>query len=184
MSPLSAWANFYVVVGSSAGALTGLTFIVITLFPGFRAQGDDGQGIAAFTTPTVVHFGMVLFVSAVLSVPWPALWPAAVLLGLTGLAGVLYTVIVMRRQRRFEAYTPVREDWLRYVICPFVAYAAMLAAAVLLPGSSVAALFIIGGALLLLLFLAISNAWDIVTYIVIQRFTPQTEGNEQNARKE
>jgi hypothetical protein len=184
MSPLIGWENFYVVVGSSAGALTGLTFVVITLFPGVRQPGDEGQGIAAYTTPTVVHFGMVLFVSAVLSAPWPALSPAAVLLGLTGIAGVFYTVIVMRRQRRFELYTPEPEDWLRYVICPFVAYAALLAAAILLPGSSVAALFVIGGALLLLLFLSISNAWDIVTYIATQRIPSRNEGNEQNARKE
>ena len=29
--PLEAWANFYVIVGSSAGGLTGLTFVVIAL---------------------------------------------------------------------------------------------------------------------------------------------------------
>ncbi len=29
--PLQAWENFYVIVGSSAGALTGLQFVVLTL---------------------------------------------------------------------------------------------------------------------------------------------------------
>ena len=38
MSLLSAWANFYVVVGTSAGALVGLTFVVISLVAGRAGQ--------------------------------------------------------------------------------------------------------------------------------------------------
>jgi hypothetical protein len=182
MTPLTAWVNFYIIVGSSAGALTGLTFVVITLLPQARPRGAEG-GIAAFTTPTIVHFGAVLFVCALLSAPWPALTPAALLLGVAGLAGVLYTVVVMRRQRRLDKdsfeYTPVLEDWLRYVVCPFVAYLALLAGAMLLLGSPGPALFVIGGAMLLLLFLAISNAWDIVTYIAIARIPAASERDEQ-----
>jgi len=30
-SPLAAWESFYIIVGSSAGALTGLQFVVVTL---------------------------------------------------------------------------------------------------------------------------------------------------------
>jgi len=29
--PLAGWANFYVIIGSSGGALTGLQFVVMTL---------------------------------------------------------------------------------------------------------------------------------------------------------
>lgn len=36
---LSAWTNFYVIIGSSAGALTGLTFVVVTLMPRRRLEG-------------------------------------------------------------------------------------------------------------------------------------------------
>jgi hypothetical protein len=101
VAPLVPWANFYVIVGSSAGALTGLTFVVITLVVQMR-QRANGLGFAAFTTPTIVHFGTVLVATALLSVPWPALSPLALLLGLGGVAGVLYTCIVLRRQRRME----------------------------------------------------------------------------------
>ena len=31
VSPFAAWENFYVIVGSSAAALTGLQFVVVTL---------------------------------------------------------------------------------------------------------------------------------------------------------
>jgi hypothetical protein len=185
MSPLSAWENFYVIVGSSAGALTGLTFVAVTLAAGYRRPGAS-RGIAAFNTPTVVHFGTVLLVAAVLSAPWPALSPAALLLGLCGLAGVLYAAIVVRRLRRLEQdlYTTVLEDWLWYAACPLVAYSALLAAAILLPGSPIPALFGIGAVMVLLLFMGIRNAWDIVTYVAVGGFNQQDESNESDENKE
>ena len=184
MSPLTAWENFYVIVGSSAGALTGLTFVAVTLVAGYRRPGAS-RGIAAFNTPTVVHFGTVLLVAAVLSAPWSALSPAALLLGLCGLAGVLYAAIVVRRLRRLEQglYTTVLEDWLWYAVCPLVAYSALLAAAILLPGSPVPALFGIGAVMVLLLFMGIRNTWDIVTYVAVGGFNQQDESNESDENK-
>src|SRR5947209_6821558 len=70
MALLTAWDNFYVIVGSSAGALIGLTFVVITLIDRTQEWRDMDGGLAAFTTPTVVHFGTVLLVAAMLSAPW------------------------------------------------------------------------------------------------------------------
>src|SRR5260370_13360306 len=99
VSPLTAWDNFYVIIGSSAGALTGLTFVAITLVAGTPLR-SRGWGIGAFTTPTVVHFGVVLLVSAILSAPWPALWHAALTLGLTGLGGLAHRAPLSRRVRR------------------------------------------------------------------------------------
>src|SRR5579872_5727428 len=113
MPQLTAWANFYVIVGSSAGALIGLTFVVITLLAQIRLREAE-VGVAAFTTPSVVHFGTVLLLAAILAAPWPALAPPAVLLGLCGLAGMPYTVIVIRRELRLETYDVVMEDWLWY----------------------------------------------------------------------
>ncbi len=69
MRALAGWENFYVVVGSAAGALIGLEFVVVTLIvdcPTLRVA----EGVAAFATPTIVHFGAVLLLSAVVSVPW------------------------------------------------------------------------------------------------------------------
>jgi hypothetical protein len=177
MSPLAGWENFYVIVGSSAGALTGLTFLAVTLVGEARERGA-GQGIAAFTSPTLVHFGAVLFVTAVLSAPWPALVQPALILGLSGLGGVLYTLIVVRRQRRQQVYSLVLEDWLWYAACPLVLYSALLAAATLLPGSPVPALFAIAAVMVLLLFLGLHNAWDLVTYMAAERLPRQEERSE------
>ena len=65
MTALSGWENFYVIVGSSAGALIGLQFVVMTLIAGMPITRRDAQAGDAFSTPTVVHFAVVLLLSAV-----------------------------------------------------------------------------------------------------------------------
>jgi hypothetical protein len=74
MSEFKEWESFYVIVGSSAGALIGLQFVVITLIAE-RPALRSAEGGAAFSTPSVVHFAVVLLLSAILSAPWngPAL---------------------------------------------------------------------------------------------------------------
>jgi hypothetical protein len=68
-SAISAWENFYVIVGSSGGALIGLQFVVITLIAERRHLTTTG-GLGAFATPTVVHLAGALGVSAIMSAPW------------------------------------------------------------------------------------------------------------------
>jgi hypothetical protein len=174
MSLLAAWATFYIIVGSAAAVLVGLTFIAITLSTQIRLPGVE-RGIAAFNTPTVVHFGVALFLAALLSAPWPTLVPPALVLGLCGLALTLYTANVMQRQRRLTGYTPVLEDWLWYKLSPLVAYLALVAAAPLLPVSPEPTLLLIGAVMALLLFNGIHNAWDLVIYIVVARLPEQDE---------
>jgi hypothetical protein len=65
MTTLAGWENFYVIVGSSAGALIGLQFVVITLIANRPIGPGQGEGAGAFATPTIVHFGTVLLISAV-----------------------------------------------------------------------------------------------------------------------
>jgi len=180
VSPLAAWQNFYVIIGTSAASLTGLMFVVITLIAGARVRGSSG-GLAAFGSPTVVHFGIALLVAAILSAPWQVLWNAGLLLGLCGLGGVTYFVIVVRRVRRARHqtdYQPVLEDWLWYTIFPLVSYTALLVAAIVLPGNPAPALFIIGAGTVLLLFTGIHNAWDTVTYLVIERSQPENKSQD------
>src|ERR1700740_3209668 len=72
MPELSAWDGFYGIVGSAAGALIGLQFVVMTLIaerPPLRAA----EAGAAFATPTIVHFGTALLLSALLRAPWQSI---------------------------------------------------------------------------------------------------------------
>ncbi len=177
MPVLTTWQNFYVIIGSSAGALTGLMFVVITLIAGSRAQRTS-EPIAAFSTPSVVHFCAALLIAAILCAPWQALWNASLLLGLCGLGGMTYVAIVARRARRQTDYAPVLEDWLWHTVFPLVSYTALVIAAIMLPGTPALALFVTGAATVLLLFIGIHNAWDNVTYIVIERSQPENKSQD------
>ena len=166
-SPLTAWESFYVIVGSSAGALTGLQFVVLA-FVAERRMRVTIDTIEAFATPPIVHFSCVLFLAAVLSAPWPTLHPVAVTTGLMGAFGLVYTTIVLRRARRQEGYDPVLEDWIWHVILPMLKYGLLLAAGVVMPIHQTIAMFIIGWASLALLFIGIHDAWDTVTWSAAQ----------------
>jgi hypothetical protein len=178
-SPLVAWESFYVIVGSSGAALTGLQFVVIALIAESRAR-STGREIDAFGTPTIVHFCAVLLVSAILSAPWHALSSVGLALGACGVAGVVYGVIVVRRARRQTAYRPVWEDWLWHAVLPLIAYAVLLVAAIVLRTHPQRVLFVIGVTALLLLFIGIHNAWDTVTYIAVERLQTRKEPGEMD----
>jgi hypothetical protein len=177
VSPLPTWQNFYVIIGSAAAALTGLMFVVITLITRTQVRRSSGT-IAAFGTPTVVHFGAALLVAAILSAPWQVLWAAGLLLGLTGLGGVTYVIIVIRRARRQTDYQPVLEDWLWHTVFPLVSYTALVVTAMVFPGDPVSALFGVGAVTVLLLFIGIHNAWDTVTYLAIEYSQPENKSQD------
>jgi hypothetical protein len=166
LSPLNAWESFYVIIGSSAGALTGLQFVVIAL--GAEKRAVRGPEIGAFATPTIVHFCAVLFISALLSAPWRTLPSAALALSLSAAAGVAYTVIVTMRAWRQTGYAPVLEDWLFHCAFPLVAYTALVIEAFALEFDPARWLFGVAATALFLLFIGLHNAWDAVTYIAIE----------------
>ena len=166
MTPLAGWQNFYVIVGSSAGALIGLQFVVMALVADVPRTPDQAQAGHAFATPNIVHFGSVLFLAAVLCAPWQGIGAAAVCWGLLGLGGVVYSVIVARRLKVQTTYQPVFEDWLFHSLLPFAAYATLAASACVARPQAHRAMFGVAAAALLLLFIGIHNAWDAVTYHV------------------
>lgn len=177
LSPFIAWENFNVIIGSSGAALTGLQFVVMALGAESRTVRDST--VAAFGTPTVVHFSVVLLLSAILSAPWGGLSTPALLLGAVGVGGIVYVLVVIRRARRQQGYRPVLEDWIWHTIIPFVAYAGLLGAAICLSTHASQALFVVAASSLLLLLDGIHNAWDTVTYMAIQ----QSQKPEREHRK-
>jgi hypothetical protein len=166
MTPTSAWANFYVIVGSSAGALIGLQFVVITLIANMPVGESGALASSTFATPTIVHFSVVLLLSAVLNAPWNSIDAAADAWGLIGLAGLIYSLIVIRRMRSQNAYRPEFEDWLFHAALPFLAYANLVLSSYLCRAHAPQALCCVAASSLLLLFIGIHNAWDAVTYHV------------------
>ena len=86
LAPLVAWQNFYVIIGTVAATLTGLLFVGISVIMGARTRvSSPVDGIAAFSTPSVVHLSSALLIALLLNAPWPNLGHAALLPGLCGL---------------------------------------------------------------------------------------------------
>jgi len=162
---LSQWESFWVIVGSSAGGLTGLMFVVVALVKESSLPRNP-DSLNAFGTPNVIHFVAVLLLAAVLSAPWQRFKDPAHVVGATAIAGVVYVLIVLRRMRRQSGYKPVLEDWVWHQILPLIAYVTLCVGAAGLSHEQAWALFAIGAAGLLLLFVGIHNAWDTVAYVV------------------
>jgi hypothetical protein len=167
-SPLAGWENFYVIVGSTAGGLTGLTFVVIALI---RDTGKaTPQGLGAFVTPTIVNFAGVLAMAAFLSMPHQRIEILSTGFLVAGLGGLIYMFVIargMHAQRR--NYAPVWEDWMFHAIIPAVVYVCLLALAQVVRHATAVALFAVAALSLIMLFVGVHNAWDIAVWMTIRK---------------
>lgn len=175
MTTLTEWSTFAQILGSAAGALTGLQFVSMALLADTPIKDGESEASGAFATPTVVHFATALFLAAVLSAPWLGFFAPALLWGATGFFGLVYTVTVVRRMRSQTAYHPVLEDWCFHAIMPVFAYTILAVSAATYRTHPRPALFAIAGAALLLLFIGIHNAWDNATFLVLRRRTQTSQ---------
>jgi hypothetical protein len=170
LTVLNDWQNFYMLMGTAAATLTGLMFVVTTLIAGIDAHLSTlNAAVSAYNTPTVVHFGTVLLLAGLLSAPWQTFSSLSLLLGLLGAGMVLYSIIVMRRMRRVPNYQSTLEDWSWYMAFPLLANVLLVVAAFVLPKNPFSALYIVGSAMMLLLLVGIRNAWDMVTFLAVER---------------
>ena len=131
-SLFAAWESFYLIVGSSAAALTGLQFVVMVLGAEINTTATV-HTTRAFGTPTIVHFCAVLLNAAILSAPWRRHSSAALAIVAFAVVGVIYTLMVLRHARRQTDYEPVLEDWIFHSILPLIAYATFLIGGIFFP---------------------------------------------------
>jgi len=168
LSSLADWDNFYVIIGSSAAGLTGLTFVVIALAADMNRVNTTG--LRAFVTPTIVHFGTVLALALFLSVPRQNVMSLSLGFGAVGIAGLVYAGSIATALRRYTSdYVPVGEDWLWHVILPSLVYGALLAMAFLIWHRPEQSLYGIAASSTLLLFIGIHNAWDVAVSISMRK---------------
>jgi lysylphosphatidylglycerol synthetase-like protein (DUF2156 family) len=159
------WENFYIIVGSSAGALIGLMFVVVTLTAG-RDRAETERGKHVYTSPIVWHLGVVLTLSATATVPTisaPVFAFAAGALALIGIAVGLRNAVAIARHPGDPTSPGFDIFW--YGIAPALVYAGLAVSALgVLRGwhwgeSAVAA------DLMALLLVSINAEWDLVTYL-------------------
>ena len=180
LSVLNNWQNFYMIMGTAAATLTGLMFVATTLFAGLDTHEPIANaGIAAYNTPTVVHFCAVLLLAGILSSPWQTFSSVSILLSLFGLGMLFYQLIVMRRMRRMPHYQSTLEDWLWYMALPLLAHVSLILAAFMLATNPVRALYIVGLGMIMLLLVGIRNSWDNVTFLAVKRSNPNHTHDEK-----
>ncbi|HEY6843464.1 MAG TPA: SgcJ/EcaC family oxidoreductase [Thermoanaerobaculia bacterium] len=176
---LESWGNFYVIIGSSAAALTGLMFVVIALMPTVRVQRDI-KALEAFASPTIVHFTAVLLIGAILMMPQHTLESLRATLIAAGAAGIGFALLVIRRTLHQKSYTPEFEDWAWHAVLPTIAYVTLFVSSLFVVADTDGALVGVASAALVLLFIGIHNAWDAAVWMTTAG--ESMEGDEQAIR--
>ena len=168
MTSLTQWLTFCQIVGSAAGALTGLQFVAIALIADVPSKPNE-DGVEAFSSPTIVHFVAALLLAASIVMPWQSFAAPAIVWTLAGFSGLTFLAVITYRMRKQTAYKPVFEDWLFHALLPFVAYAGLAASGLGLRSHTRGALFGVASVNLLLLVIGIHNSWDNLTFLVAMR---------------
>ena len=112
------WGNFYTLVGTVAGTLIGLIFVVITFSSDRKIEGDEHR-TRFFVTPLLVYFTTLLLLSLALAAPLED-QVRAVLLGVLGCAGFAYVTnlaMTSRRRNDIEEYEVLWD-----ILLPIAAY--------------------------------------------------------------
>jgi len=180
LSILSNWQNFYMIIGTAAATLTGLMFVVTTLIAGIDTHvATLNAAVSAFNTPIVVHFCAVLLLAGIFSAPWQTFSSLSLILGMLSLGMVIYSIIVMRRMRRVPHYQSTLEDWLWYLAFPLLAHILLIIAAFVLSENAGSALYLVASAMIVLLLTGIRNAWDMVTFLAVERSHSENKRMEE-----
>ena len=158
------WENFFYLIGSAAGALIGIMFIVITLTAGHEPRRVS-RGAPVYVTPIVFHFSVVLVVSATSEVPGLILPAVAGFMGASAIGGLAYSILTTIRlcRKGWEDPIPGWSDKCFYGFLPTTIYVALLGAAGPVWMAERKAAFAVAGLTLGLLLLGIRNAWDLAT---------------------
>ena len=162
------WETYYLMVGSSAAALIGLLFVVVTL----SGEVDPARANAAqstFLTPTVLHFAIVFVISAaaVAPQPGPSFMAAAILV--PALVGLAYAVAAVMRLALGRLAAPHWTDYAFYGVLPAACYLWLIVGALAIWQGAAWADGALALAVLALLLLAIRDAWDLATWLIYHK---------------
>lgn len=159
------WGEYFFMVGSSAAALIGLMFVVVTLTAG-RDRAEVERGKHLYTSPIVWNLAVILTLSGAAIMPTVSeriFSFAAGGLALLGIAtGIRSAVGIARRP---GAPNAAGFDMFWYGVAPAIAYAGLLAAAVAILAGEPWAATVLAADLMALLLVSIHAEWDLVTYL-------------------
>jgi hypothetical protein len=161
------WHDFYMMVGTAAATLVGLTFVATSIGASFMTPEHE-SGVRAFLTPTVVNFCAILMTCLLILAPFDAPSPVGAALLAEGTVGIIYSVWVLRLMRRHTLYTPVWSDVVWYAMTPAVGYLVLAGAGSTLWIEHRSSLVVLAIATGLLLVTGIRNAWDLTVWLTLR----------------
>jgi len=167
------WGEFFFMIGSSAAALIGLMFVVVTLTAG-RDRNEVERGKHLYTSLIVWHLAVVLTLSGAAIAPTVSATIygyAAGGLAVLGIGlGIRSAVGIARRP---GAPNAAGFDMFWYGVAPAIVYVGMAIAALGVFGESPWATTAVAGDLMALLLVSIHAEWDLVTYLAPGAHPPQ-----------
>jgi hypothetical protein len=174
---LHEWHEFYLLLGTAGAALLALLFVAVSVGIGFLTE-QNVKATRLYMSTVVVHFGSVLFVSAIALAPESAAPLTVWVMGLAGLIGTEVAVVTTIQIFGHQDALITMFDRFAYGVIPAVGQAGIVAAAVMLAAERRWGAEVLAGALLILLLINIRNAWDLVLTLVRQ------QGRREKSKRE
>ncbi|MBV9954744.1 MAG: hypothetical protein JOZ70_05810 [Pseudolabrys sp.] len=165
MEGLHDWHEFYLMLGSSAAALVALLFVAISIGVGFYTHRNTA-GTRTFTSPVIVHFSAVLFISAMALAPTHGVVTLFALIG-AGVVGAGVAIVTTSHIFDFMGDGMVEAiDNYAYGLIPLAAYVGVIASGILLFNHWEWAPELLAASVLTQLLVNIRNAWDLMLSVV------------------
>jgi hypothetical protein len=155
---LTPWHEFYGLLGTASATLVALMFVAVSVAVGLLSS-ERTTATRIYMSPIILHYASVLFVSLVALVPALGDRMLGCIIGLSGVVGLAYSIVVSVRLFRDSKSEFV--DRFAYGAWPFVAYGGTVVAAVMIADHAEHGPGILAASLLLLLLVNVRNAWDL-----------------------
>ncbi len=164
-----AWETYYLMVGSSAGALIGLLFVVITL-SGEIDPARAGIAQRTFMSPTIFHFVAVMIISCA-AVVTTTLPPEAMALAIAvpAVIGAMNSGIAFASLTSGKLEVTHWTDYLYYGALPAIGHVWLLVAAWMVWQETAFAEYGVAIGAMGLLLLGIRDAWDLATWLTYHK---------------
>lgn len=158
------WSDYFLLVGSAAGALIGLLFVVVTLTAN-RERSTVIVGARVYMSPVLLHFAFVLVLSAVALTPVLTRTGFGASCGAVALIGLAASAWVTASIRGPSVTATHWSDLWCYGVAPGVVYLVLAGVAVAVPAGATWGPMGLAAMVLALLLVSIRNAWDLVTWL-------------------
>jgi hypothetical protein len=159
------WSDYFFMIGSSAAALIGLMFVVVTLTAG-RDRDEVERGKQLYTSPIVWHLAVILVISGAAVAPAIPMTPFGIGSGCAALLGMFVGLrSAFGISRRPGAPDAAGFDMFWYGVAPALAYVGMAVASIGLIQRLAWGAGALAADLMALLLVSIHAEWDLVTYL-------------------